>query len=184
MILEIVSYGHPVLRAKGRRLETPDAKMSQLALDMLETMHEVNGIGLAAQQIGLPIQLCVIDIAGTDDPGRMWVNGSEVDPEDHMPLVLVNPEVEKIGEPTPFSEGCLSFPGVTGDVDRPPRVRVQARLLNGSDLSFEADGLLARAVQHEHDHLHGVLFIDRMSPEARKSVEADITRLLNRSRRS
>src|SRR5258707_7904950 len=100
MILEIVQYGHPALRAKGRRIEKIDARIRALAHDMLETMHEAEGVGLAAQQVGLPVQLCVIDVTGVKDrPSVLAIAGNPVEIEAHMPLVLINPEVETFGKP-------------------------------------------------------------------------------------
>ena len=175
MILEIVQYGHPALRAKGRRVETIDANILQLAEDMLETMIDADGVGLAAQQVGLPIQMCVIDICGvTDRPGEIRIGGKTVDLETQMPLVLLNPEIETFGKEKSRAEGCLSFPGLRGDIVRPLSVRVRALSLDGQTIEFEADGLLSRAVQHEHDHLHGILFIDRMPPRQRKELDSEI----------
>lgn len=178
MILEIVEYGHPALRAKGRKIETIDHDLLQLISDMLETMYEADGVGLAAQQVGRPLQLCVIDVEGIKDrPSNMWVDGKKVDLEDCMPMVLINPELELIGKPKAGVEGCLSFPGIRADIDRPPRVKVKAIDAEGQPLSFEADGLLARAVQHEYDHLQGVLFIDRMSDKDRRALDSEIENL-------
>lgn len=175
MILEIVQYGHPALRAKGRRVETVDAKIRKLAVDMLETMVDADGVGLAAQQIGMPLQMCVVDVAGVKDrPSELRIGGNRVEIEDHMPLVLLNPEVETFGKTRAGVEGCLSFPGLRGDIARPFSVRVQATSLEGASIEFEADGLLARAIQHEHDHLHGILFIDRMEKRQRAELEEDI----------
>jgi len=178
MILEIVQYGHPALRAKGRKITKIDEELANLVDDMLETMVEADGVGLAAQQIGRPLQLCVIDVEGvTNRPSKMWVDGREVELADYMPLALINPEVELSGAPETGTEGCLSFPGISADITRPERVRVKTRLLDGSELTFEAEGLLARAVQHEFDHLQGTLFIDRMEPGDRKQLEPKIARL-------
>ncbi|HEY5791851.1 MAG TPA: peptide deformylase [Chthoniobacterales bacterium] len=178
MILEIVQYGHPALRSKGRKVAKIDDDLAKLIDDMLETMYEADGVGLAAQQIGRPLQLCVIDVEGVAKrPSRMWVDGREVELEDYMPLVLVNPEVEPLGNPETGTEGCLSFPGISADITRPERVRVKTQLFDGEALTFEAEGLLARAVQHEHDHLQGVLFIDRMTPEDRKALGAKIEKI-------
>jgi peptide deformylase len=175
MILEIVQYGHPALRAKGRRVETIDSQIRQLAEDMLETMVDADGVGLAAQQIGIPIQMCVVDVAGVRDrPSELRIGGRKVDIESHMPLVLINPEIEPYGREKSGVEGCLSFPGLRGDIVRPVSVRVKAQDLEGQLIEFEADGLLARAVQHEHDHLHGILFIDRMDKRQRKELEPEI----------
>jgi len=175
MILEIVQYGHPALRAKGRRIDKIDQEIRDLAEDMLESMYEADGIGLAAQQIGRPIQMCVLDVTGVKDrPSVLRLNGKAVEIEDYMPLVLINPEVELLGKPHTGMEGCLSFPGLRADITRPFSVRVTARNLAGKEIEFEAEGLLARAVQHEHDHLHGLLFIDRMEPARRKQMNQEI----------
>jgi peptide deformylase len=175
MTLDIVPYGHPALRAKGRRIENIDARIHALAKEMLETMYAAEGIGLAAQQVGLPVQLCVVDVKGVKDrPSTLRIGGQAAEIEDHMPLVLINPEVEPFGKPETGVEGCLSFPGVRSDVTRPAAVRVRAQSLAGKMLEFEAGGLLARAIQHEHDHLHGILVIDRVSAAERERIEAEM----------
>ncbi|HEY5704829.1 MAG TPA: peptide deformylase [Terrimicrobiaceae bacterium] len=182
MILEIVQYGHPALRAKGRRLEKIDARIRALAQDMLETMYDADGVGLAAQQVGMPVQLCVIDVTEVKDrPSVLRIAGNPVEIEAHMPLVLINPEVEAFGKPQTGVEGCLSFPGVQADVTRPSGVRVRALTLDGHTLEFEAGGLLARAVQHEHDHLQGILFIDRLSVPERRRIESEVRGEPNRA---
>ncbi|HVE15205.1 MAG TPA: peptide deformylase [Chthoniobacterales bacterium] len=181
MILPIVEYGHPALRSKGRRIEKIDSRIGQLAGDMIDTMNDANGVGLAAQQVGLPIQLCVIDVLDAEEPGEMIVDGEAVPLEDYMPLVLINAEVEKIGDPVSATEGCLSFPGMQGKIPRPPEVQVKATTLENEPLEFRATGLLARAVQHEHDHLHGILFIDRMEPDDLKAVTPTVEKLMRRN---
>lgn len=164
MILDIVKYGDPVLRAPGEPIKQIDETVVELAENMLETMYEANGVGLAAQQIGRAVQLTVIDVAGIEDrPSRMWVEGREVEIDSAMPLVLVNPHVQLMGARELGVEGCLSFPEITADILRAERVSVKATGIEGEPIVFEAEGLLARAVQHETDHLNGVLFIDRMS---------------------
>jgi peptide deformylase len=181
MVLPIVEYGHPALRAKGRRIEKTDERIRKLAEDMIDTMNDANGVGLAAQQVGLPLQLCVIDVLDADEPGDMIVNGEPADLEDYMPLVLVNPEIEPFGDVQSVTEGCLSFPGMQGKIPRPIEVRVKAGTLEGETLEFSATGLLARAVQHEHDHLHGILYIDRMEPGDLEAVKPVIEKLLKRN---
>jgi peptide deformylase len=174
VILEIVQYGHPALRAKGRRIDKIDSRIRALAKDMLETMYHADGVGLAAQQVGMPVQLCVIDVKEIKDrPSLLRLAGEVAEIERHMPLVLINPEIETFGRPEAGVEGCLSFPGSRADVTRPGSVRVKAHTLDGTMLEFEAEGLLSRAVQHEHDHLHGVLFIDRVSASERKRIESE-----------
>ena len=168
MILEITTHDHPALRTRGRAVEKVDAKIRRLAEEMIETMREADGIGLAAQQVGLPLQLFVLDVPYIKDrPSAMRIDGNPVDFEAHMPMVLINPVIEMFGRTRVGNEGCLSFPGLRGDVPRPYSIRIKALSLEGGEISFEADGLLARAVQHEFDHLQGILFIDRMSDEDR-----------------
>jgi peptide deformylase len=168
MILEISTHDHPALRTKGRAIEKVDTKILRLAEEMIETMRDADGIGLAAQQVGLPIQMFVLEVPHMKDrPSAMRVDGKPVDFEALMPMVLINPQIELFGRTHLGNEGCLSFPGLRGDVLRPFSVRVKAQTPEGDAISFEADGLLARAVQHEYDHLQGILFFDRMSEEDR-----------------
>jgi len=168
MSLPICNYGDPVLRAKGSRIENFDDDLDQLIEAMLETMDEAQGVGLAAQQIGKAIQLTVIDVSPVEDrPSTMKVKGEEVDPKDFMPLILINPELKPFGERVPGPEGCLSFPEVYDEVTRQESVTVKAQDEDGESIEFECGGLLARVVQHETDHLNGILFIDRMDREAK-----------------
>lgn len=181
MIREIVSYGHPALRAKGRRITEVDARLRALAVDMIETMTEASGVGLAAQQVGMPLQLFVLDTRDVPDrPSQMWIDGQKVDSDEQMPMVLINPEIEPFGSGEVGVEGCLSFPGISADVERPAKVKVRAQDLEGRAIIFEAAGLLSRAVQHEFDHLQGILFIDRMTPEERQRVDPEIRQLLGK----
>jgi peptide deformylase len=182
MIRDIVIYGNAVLRTKGKRVETFDAELRALAADMLETMYNANGIGLAAQQVGEVLQLTVIDVSEAESrPSQMWIDGAEVDPKEYMPLVLVNPEIQFGQEIEIASEGCLSFPEITGDIPRAAKISVKARDLDGKSIEFEAAGLLSRAVQHEADHLNGILFIDRMSSAAKSSLAGRLKRLASES---
>src|SRR6476660_2299412 len=127
MIRDIVKYGHSVLRTKGKRLEKIDNEVRALAADMLETMYEANGVGLAAQQVGYSLQLTVIDVSDAENrPSRMWLAGAEVDPGEHMPLILVNPELQLENEVEIGTEGCLSFPEITAEIPRAVKVKVEA----------------------------------------------------------
>ena len=149
----------------------PKPTIKQLIADMFETMYAYKGVGLAAQQVGVPLQLTVIDVRGaTDRPSTLELNGKAADPDEFMPLVLINPEVKPLGDPVAGPEGCLSFPEIFADITRPESVEVRAVNENGKPLHFRCGGLLARAVQHEVDHLHGILFIDRMD----KTTKADL----------
>jgi len=179
MILEIVTYGDPVLRAKGKRIQKTDEAIRQLAADMLETLHEASGVGLAAQQVGEALQLTVIDVSEAENrPSKMWIDGKEVDPKEHMPLVLLNPELE-LGRETEIGlEGCLSFPDISADIARAAHVKVRATGLDGEPIEFEAEGLLSRAAQHEVDHLNGILFIDRMSSATKVALTSKLKKLV------
>ena len=169
MILEVVKYGHPVLRERGTRVKEVNAEIRQLIADMFETMYESKGIGLAAQQVGVATQLTVIDIRGvTDRPLTLEIGGQPADVESIMPLVLINPKVTPAGEPVPGPEGCLSFPEIFAEITRPEKVDVKALDARGEPIAFRAGGLLARAVQHEVDHLNGVLICDYNHPPGEK----------------
>lgn len=169
MILPVVKYGHPVLRQKGARIETVTPAIKKLIADMFETMYASKGIGLAAQQIGQALQLTVIDVrAATDRPSTLELNGETANVHDFMPLVLINPEVKPTGNGVAGPEGCLSFPEIFGEITRPESVAVTALNEKGKPVEFRCGGLLARAVQHETDHLNGILFIDRMDRKTKE----------------
>jgi len=174
----ILKYGNPVLRAKGKRVAKVDEHIRELASDMLETMHAANGIGLAAQQVGEALQLTVLDVSEVEDrPSTLKLNGALMDPRVAMPLVLLNPELEPDGEIVSGTEGCLSFPEINAEIERPEAVVVKAETLEGDEIKIEASGLLARALQHEIDHLNGILFIDRMSSASKASLSSRLKRL-------
>jgi peptide deformylase len=179
MRLPIVKYGDPVLRAKGKRIAWVDEQIRTLAANMLETMRAANGVGLAAQQVGEALQLTVLDISAVEDrPSTLRLDGREVQNiEEAMPLVLLNPELTLYGETVAGPEGCLSFPEIHADIDRAHEVVVQAETLEGGRLEIEASGLLARALQHEVDHLNGILFIDRMNSATKVSLGSRLKRL-------
>lgn len=166
--LEVVKYGHPALRSKGRKIEKIDDSLRTLAEEMIATMYEEDGCGLAAHQVGRSIQMAVIDVmpAHEDRPSRAWIDGRELELNSLMPLVMINPEIHPVGkEKVTEIEGCLSMPGLHDKVERHARVRIVCQDIDGRTLDFEAEGLLSRAAQHEHDHLHGILFIDHLGPE-------------------
>ena len=178
MILPILQYGDPILRAKGGRIEKIDERIRQLVANMIETMHAAHGVGLAAQQVGEALQLTVLDVSAVEDrPSTLKLSGKAIDPKSAMPIVLINPEIELRGETEVGVEGCLSFPEITGDIERSQSVLVRAQVLKGEMFQIEATGLLARAIQHEHDHLHGILFIDRMRSAAKAALSSRLKRL-------
>ena len=184
MRLWILQYGDTILRAKGKRIEQIDDRIRELVQNMIETMHMANGVGLAAQQVGEPIQLTVLDVSQVEDrPTEMKLNGKVVDAKTVMPLVLVNPQLELGNETETGTEGCLSFPEITGEIDRTKSITVRAQNLNGESVEIETTGFLARAIQHEVDHLNGILFIDRMSSAAKTSLSSKLKRLQKETQR-
>jgi len=175
MIREIVHYDAPVLRAKGKEVGAITPAIKKLIEDLFDTMRHARGIGLAAQQIGEAIQVAVIDVTGIKErPSKMWIAGKPVNPEDFMPLILINPVLKPTKTKITGHEGCLSFPALTLDIPRAMRVGVKTRTLDGGLFEFDAGGLLGRAVLHETDHLHGRLFIDHISAEERRAIKEDL----------
>jgi peptide deformylase len=175
MVLPVVKFGDPVLRKRGDRIAAVTPEIRQLIADMFETMEAANGVGLAAQQVGHALQLTVIDVRDAKErPSTLWIDNQPADPESFMPLVLINPVIKPVGSPLKEPEGCLSFPEVYADIQRPGEVEVTAQNIRGESFSFRAGGLLGRAVQHEVDHLNGILFIDRMDSASRKDWQAEI----------
>jgi peptide deformylase len=184
MILQILEYGDPILRAKGKPVENIDDRIRELAANMVETMHAANGVGLAAQQIGEALQLTVLDVSLVEDrSSTLKLDGRDVDPKAAMPLVLINPEIQLHGTTEVGVEGCLSFPEITGDIERAKSVIVRAQTLEGGTIEIEASGFLARAIQHEGDHLNGILFIDRMNSAAKAALSSRLKRLQKETRR-
>ncbi|HME89094.1 MAG TPA: peptide deformylase [Chthoniobacterales bacterium] len=184
MRLSILQYGDPTLRAKGKRIEKIDDRVREVAENMIETMHAANGVGLAAQQIGEPLQLTVIDVSQVQDrPSTMKLNGEIMDPKTAMPLALINPQIDLGNETEMGTEGCLSFPEITGEIERAQSISVRAQNLEGEPIEIETTGFLARAIQHEVDHLNGILFIDRMSSAAKTSLSSRLKRLQKETQR-
>lgn len=177
MTLPIVKYGHPVLRQRGKRIEAVTPEVRALAASMLETMRANAGVGLAAQQVGQPLLLMVLDTRESERPSTLHINGAAADIAAHMPMVLLNPLlIEPDGKEVGF-EGCLSFPGISADICRADSITVSAMNLDGQPLKFRCGGLLARVIQHENDHLHGVLFVDRMDSATKVSLGGTLKRL-------
>jgi peptide deformylase len=154
-VLKIEMLGSDVLRRPATDVPKPGPALDRLVSDMFETMYDANGIGLAAPQVGLSQRLIVVDVK-EEGIGRM---------------ALLSPRVVQLGgEHDRYEEGCLSIPGITGSVDRPLTCVVEALDPAGQPVRIEAEGLLARCLQHEIDHLEGVLFLDRLSPIKRKML--------------
>lgn len=178
MTLKIIQYGDPVLRVKCRAVTEVDDAILKLADDMLETMVAANGVGLAAPQVGEEVRMAVVDVSHDPDcVSFLRVDGEEVQMVDIMPLVFINPKLELEGPRESDTEGCLSIEDIRANVRRPSIVKATLQLLDGSVIELETDGLLSRALQHEVDHLNGILFVDRISPAAKVSIKRKLRRL-------
>ena len=151
--MEIVHYPHPTLRYKSKPLRRVDAELKKIIAEMFDLMYQAQGIGLAANQVDLPLQLFIVNTAGKAGEGEE--------------MVFINPVLSKARGSEEAEEGCLSIPGLYGKVIRPKQINLTAYDLHGGEINATLDGLLARVVQHEFDHLQGVLFIDRMSDAAK-----------------
>jgi peptide deformylase len=184
MSLPIVRYNDPILRKKGAPVKVFDANLAALANEMVDTMHEANGIGLAAQQIGRALQLCVVDLRDAEINFRWEIDGARPPLELIMPMVIANPviTVARGTKELSYEEGCLSFPQIRGDVVRPDRISVKFQDERGVPHQLECDGLFARCIQHENDHLNGVLFIDRMEKKVRAEIDDAVKALAKDTR--
>lgn len=163
--LEILTYPNPILREVSLPVEKFTPQLKTLISDMLETMYDANGIGLAAPQVGELIQLLVIDTRPQDEKKRRYNYDemTELEKQVSQPLVLINPQIVKGYGKTTFDEGCLSVPSFFDTVERFEKIDVKAQDADGKEFTFTVDGLLAICIQHEMDHLQGTLFIDHLS---------------------
>ncbi|MBU3120626.1 peptide deformylase [Acinetobacter soli] len=161
-LLPILSFPDPRLRTVAKPVEEVTDEIRQLASDMLETMYEAPGIGLAASQVDRHIQLIVMDLSEEKD----------------QPMIFINPKITPLTDETQaYEEGCLSVPQIYDKVNRPSRVKIEALNLDGEAFEIEADGLLAVCIQHEMDHLSGKLFVDYLSPLKRQRAREKVEKL-------
>lgn len=172
MDLEIIRYPHPTLRFKSKPIVRVDSELKEIAARMLDLMYAAEGVGLAANQVDLPIRMFVANASGQEGEGAE--------------LVVINPELQFPKGNETAQEGCLSLPGLYGNVKRPKSIRLSAYDLQGNPIECEVDGFLARVIQHENDHLDGVLFVDRMTEEAARDLQDPLDELVTdfRSRQS
>ncbi len=179
MRLDVACYGDPILRRKADPIGDVTKAIRRLADDMLETMHAERGVGLAAQQVRQTVALCVIDLPPEYD--RDGEDGPPFNPGIAMPLIMLNPRiVERLGGLETAEEGCLSFPGIRSPIARAGGVAVAFHDFRGEARVLNVRGFLARAIQHELDHLEGVLFVDRMPAVRRLSLGPQLKRLRRR----
>jgi peptide deformylase len=161
MVLEIRKYGDPVLRERARPVTEFDSELARLAADMIETMEAASGVGLAGNQVGVPLRVFVADTTSFEITGKKFA--------------VVNPEIVfRSEEEIAAEEGCLSIPGVYADVKRPNKIKLVGQNLKGEKVEFEAEEMIARAFCHETDHLNGVLFIDHLSALEREMLKGKL----------
>ena len=158
--LKIIQYPHPTLRYESKPLKRVNDELKQIVRDMFDAMYEAKGIGLAANQVDLPLRLFVLNLSGTRGEGEE--------------MVFINPVVSSPKGSDEYEEGCLSIVGVNANVNRPEQIHVQAYDLDGNEIDATVSGMLAKAIQHESDHLDGVLFIDRISDSSKAAIAGEL----------
>ncbi|MBN1566760.1 MAG: peptide deformylase [Acidobacteria bacterium] len=163
MILPILKYGAPKLREKSNLIDAFDDELAKIAKSMIETMYASPGIGLAAPQVGINIRLTTIDLSVGEDDSKL--------------IILCNPEILSTEGTQKCEEGCLSIPDFNEAVTRPLKMAVHGYDLRGEEIKIDADGLLARCLSHEIDHLNGILFVDHLSPLKRNLIRNKIKKL-------
>jgi peptide deformylase len=164
-ILPIYTYAHAVLRKKARPFKGANGAVVRLGHDMMETMHRANGIGLAANQVGVTQRIITVDLTGSEGY------------ENFSPLIMLNPEITDEEGSWSIEEGCLSLPELRDEVERPERLRVTYRDLNFDPKVIEVEGMLGRVIQHEIDHLNGVLFIDHLNVIKRRLLRGRLNKI-------
>lgn len=174
MKYDVLIYGREELRVKATPVAEVNEDIRKLARDMLETMYASNGLGLAAEQVGRSEAMFIVDVPSSHDTDKQ---GAPHNPDVTMPLVLINPRITESEGSQVGQEGCLSFPDVFVDVKRAMEVTVEFTNLKGESQTLRVRGLLSRAVQHELDHLNGVLIVDRMSPVQKVAMAGKLRRL-------
>jgi peptide deformylase len=159
-VLRILKYPHPALRHKSKLLRRFDSELKNIVAEMFALMYEQKGVGLAANQVGLPYRFFIVNLEG--------------DPAKAPGYVFLNPEISRRSGMVEAEEGCLSFPEIYAPVKRSEKLVLSAYNLDGEEINYDLNGFFARAVQHEYDHLDGVLFIDRLSPSGLLSVKQSL----------
>jgi peptide deformylase len=179
MILRVTRYGESVLTRPTVPVQAFDDDLRRLAADMLETMYTAEGVGLAAPQVASSLRLCVLDVSFLEPQDQHYTHDGKLPPLDLlMPMAMVNPLLERLpGREIEAEEGCLSFPGLRGDVPRAEAISVHYQDLTGAHHVLEAAGWFARVVQHEVDHLDGILFTERMAPRQLRLLEPALRQL-------
>ena len=170
MILPIVGYGNPVLKKIAGEIDASYPGLEKLLEDMWETMYNASGVGLAAPQVGKPIRIFIVDASPFED---------EEEELKDFKKVFINAQIlEETGEEWFFNEGCLSFPELREDVLRKPRIRIKYQDEKFNTIEEEYDGIAARIIQHEYDHIEGIVFVDRITPLKRRLIKSKLTNII------
>lgn len=167
-VLQILTYPDPILKSVAEPVSEVTDEIRKLVEDMAETMYDAPGVGLAANQVGVLKRIFVIDVADEDEPSNL--------------LTFINPEILEMDGEHFFAEGCLSFPGASEDIKRAESVKVRALGIDGASFELEADGLLAVAIQHENDHLNGVLMIDKVGSLKKRKISRQVQKAVAEAR--
>ena len=175
MILPIVAYGTPVLKKKGKDITPEYPAFEQLLENMWETMYEANGVGLAAPQVGIAIRLFIVDASPFADDDEL--TEKEQKQLTGFKKVFINPQIEESGEEWAFNEGCLSIPDVREDVYRQEEIQIRYWDENFKEHTEQYSGLAARVIQHEYDHIEGVLFTDKLSPLKKRLIKGKLNNI-------
>ncbi len=173
MILPIIAYGDPILRKKAKDINAEYPKLMELIENMYETMYNAYGIGLATPQIGLPIRMFIIDTSPFAEDDTLTVE--EIEELKDFKCTFINAKIhEEEGEEWVFNEGCLSIPNIREDVSRKPQIKIKYQDENFKTHVKEFDGLLARVIQHEYDHIEGILFTDKISNLKKRLIKGKL----------
>jgi len=175
MILPIVAYGTPVLKKKGKDITPEYPAFEQLLENMWETMYEANGVGLAAPQVGIAVRLFIVDASPFADDDEL--TEKEQKQLTGFKKVFINPQIEESGEEWAFNEGCLSIPDVREDVYRQEEIQIRYWDENFKEHTEQYTGLAARVIQHEYDHIEGVLFTDKLSPLKKRLIKGKLNNI-------
>ena len=183
--LKMAYLGEGILAAKAKRVEAITDEIRELSEAMIQTMYDHNGVGLAGNQIGLPLQIVVLDVGTPEDE-----DGNPLPPSSpgevmllpKMPLTLINPQITAYSEEIcDYTEGCLSVPKLYANVKRPCSVTLKTQLLDGSEITVECGGFLARALQHEIDHLNGIVFVQKAEEEDYQKISGGLEKLIRKN---
>lgn len=176
MIIPIVAYGDPVLKRKAKSITKDYTELAQLIENMYDTMYGASGVGLAAPQVGRSIRLFIVDTSPFSEDEEM--DAAEQEQLANFKKTFINTEIlEEVGEEWPFSEGCLSIPGINEDVFRKPTVTVKYRDEDFKEHTETYEGLIARVIQHEFDHIEGKLFTDKLSSLKKRLIKSKLTNI-------